>query len=134
MIDRKEVTFGNMLLDARKKKGMRLREVAQQLNVSIGFVGDMEKGRRWPSFPVLEKIMLIMGLPKTAITCCEKERLWSGKNYRHGREDEHKKNLEVIERMASPDHPYSGSCPESEWDAETLAEVKRRIEAGVDRV
>lgn len=39
--------FGNALRDARERLGLRLRDVQRESGFSLGYLSDLEHGRRW---------------------------------------------------------------------------------------
>lgn len=49
------------LREARKQKGLGLRETARLLDISGAHLTDLELGRRFPSEPLREKIEVMFG-------------------------------------------------------------------------
>ena len=48
--------FGKELMQARKESGKTIREICQELGISIGVYYDLERGSRKPNKDILEKI------------------------------------------------------------------------------
>ena len=45
---------------ARKRRNMTQANLAEEADVSIGFIGDIETGRTYPSFQTLEKLAEVL--------------------------------------------------------------------------
>lgn len=52
------------LRNARKAAGKRLREVAQAIGCTVGYLSDAERGTRHLPVPVLAKILLYLKVPE----------------------------------------------------------------------
>lgn len=57
-----DIELGTYIRDLRKKKGLSLRELARQLNLSAPFVSDVELGRRRPKSDSWEKWAGVLGV------------------------------------------------------------------------
>lgn len=55
------VKISDRLKRLRKLSGKKLREVSKDTGLSIGYIGDIEKGRTTPSLKTCEKLMLFYG-------------------------------------------------------------------------
>lgn len=55
------------LKEARKRAGMTLREVAEATGVSIGFISDIEHGRKKTSREILERMQLVLGVTDNSL-------------------------------------------------------------------
>lgn len=49
------------LRDARKRAGLRLRELAAATGCTLDYVWRLESGRRFPSLPVLMRLVNVLG-------------------------------------------------------------------------
>jgi len=64
-----DLTFGKIILEARKKKGYTLRACAALIlkedrsPISFPYLNDVENGRRLPSEHIIKQIALILDLP-----------------------------------------------------------------------
>ena len=60
--------FGPYIKHLRHSKGLTLREIAQEANVSASYISRLEKGERLaPSFPMLEALSKCYGVPVTEL-------------------------------------------------------------------
>jgi transcriptional regulator with XRE-family HTH domain len=55
--------FAGQLMQWRKEKGLSLRHIASELDLSISIVCEWEHGRRFPSVDHLQALALYMGVP-----------------------------------------------------------------------
>ncbi|MDR3361697.1 MAG: helix-turn-helix domain-containing protein [Desulfovibrio sp.] len=66
--------FHNVLRRYRRSAGFTQEEMAEKMNVSVGFLGMMEVGRRWPNIDMLFRIASALGVrPGELIDALEKE-------------------------------------------------------------
>jgi transcriptional regulator with XRE-family HTH domain len=66
--------FHNVLRHYRRSAGFTQEEMAEKMNVSVGFLGMMEVGRRWPNIDMLFRIASALGVrPGELIDALEKE-------------------------------------------------------------
>ncbi|NJD38429.1 MAG: helix-turn-helix transcriptional regulator [Geobacter sp.] len=61
------MNLGNAVKEARKQAGKTLREVSGLCGLSIGFLSDIEHGRKNTSREYLDKIEGVLGLKKGAL-------------------------------------------------------------------
>ena len=65
----KEVTFGKIILAARKKKDYTLRECAALIlkedntPISFPYLNDVENGRRLPSEHIIKQLSIVLDIP-----------------------------------------------------------------------
>ena len=61
--------LGELIRKHRKKKGWTQRKLAEQIGVSVTYLGYMERGERMPGLPLLLKILncLEIGLDEAVI-------------------------------------------------------------------
>lgn len=57
-----QTSFGEMLREARVKKGVSLRSLAAELKITPSYLSDIENDRRVPSEDVLQLLALLLGL------------------------------------------------------------------------
>src|SRR5262249_40591944 len=57
------VNFGEYLKSLRTRRGLSLREVQSQTEVSNSFISQVERGVRWPSIDVVMKLARVYGVP-----------------------------------------------------------------------
>jgi transcriptional regulator with XRE-family HTH domain len=62
-MDRLRVRFGNRLKDLRKSANLTQAELAEKAEISVDFVGLVERGLRAPSFESIEKIASVLNVP-----------------------------------------------------------------------
>ena len=55
------------LKEARKRAGKTLREVAEATGVSIGFISDIEHGRKRTTTDILEKMQRVLGVTDNSL-------------------------------------------------------------------
>jgi transcriptional regulator with XRE-family HTH domain len=55
------------LKEARKRAGKTLREVAEATGMSIGFISDIEHGRKRTTVDVLEKMQISLGVTDNSL-------------------------------------------------------------------
>ena len=53
--------FGKRLNDARKKIGMKTETLAEEIDVSVGFLHDIFRGRTYPSVETFVKLVNALG-------------------------------------------------------------------------
>jgi transcriptional regulator with XRE-family HTH domain len=59
--------FGSNLRHYRKARGLKQRELAERLGLSVNMVGNMERGEAAPSFETIEKIAAALEVPEAAL-------------------------------------------------------------------
>ena len=52
--------FINNLKELRKKEGLSQMKLAEYCNVSLGYIGEIESGRKFPSTELIEKISYVL--------------------------------------------------------------------------
>lgn len=63
------LTFGKIVLEARKKKGYTLRECARLIlkkdntHISFPYLNDLENDRRLPSEHIIKQLSLVLEIP-----------------------------------------------------------------------
>lgn len=57
-----ETTIGRVLRRQRRRRGLTLREVAEKAAVSVVYLGEIERGLKYPSALVLERVGEAVGL------------------------------------------------------------------------
>jgi transcriptional regulator with XRE-family HTH domain len=63
------LTFGHIILEARKKKGYTLRECAALIlkedntHISFPYLNDLENGRRLPSEHIIKQLSAVLDIP-----------------------------------------------------------------------
>ena len=66
--------FHRILRQYRHQAGLTQEQMAERMNVSIGFFGMMEVGRRWPNIDMLFRIARALGVrPGELLDALEKE-------------------------------------------------------------
>lgn len=64
-----DLTFGKIILEARKKKGYTLRECAVLIlkeddsPISFPYLNDVENGRRLPSEHIIKQLSIVLDIP-----------------------------------------------------------------------
>ena len=61
------VRFGNRLRQLRKTANFTQEELSEKAEVSVDFIGLMERGLRGPSFKTLEKLSNALGVDVSAL-------------------------------------------------------------------
>ena len=56
------IAVGARLKGFRKAAGMTQEELARKVGIDTKYVGDLENGRKAPSFDVLEKVLVVLEL------------------------------------------------------------------------
>ncbi len=56
------VSMGQQIRDKRKLMGMTLEELAERLDVTVSFMGHIERDTRAPSVDTLKKICIVLDL------------------------------------------------------------------------
>ena len=65
--------FHSVLRRYRHEAGLTQEQMAERMNVSVGFFGMMEVGRRWPNIDMLFRIARALGVrPGELIDALEK--------------------------------------------------------------
>lgn len=59
----KEIKAGFTLKTARERKGLTQEKAANLIGISVGTLGNYERGKSYPDVPVLRKIEEIYGVP-----------------------------------------------------------------------
>ena len=68
--------FHSVLRRYRHQAGLTQEQMAERMNVSVGFFGMMEVGRRWPNIDMLFRIANALGVrPGELIDALEEEAL-----------------------------------------------------------
>lgn len=68
-MNEKDLTFGKIILEARKKKGYTLRECAVLIlkednsPISFPYLNDVENGRRLPSEYIIKQLSVVLDIP-----------------------------------------------------------------------
>ncbi len=66
-IDMSEKTLGEFIREARKRKRASIVQIAKAAEISTSFLSDIERGRRSPSDPVLERLAKSLGIKAEAL-------------------------------------------------------------------
>lgn len=54
--------FGEVLLEKRKEKGLKLRDVSSNRGVSLGYLSEVERGKKEASSEILESLCDSLGM------------------------------------------------------------------------
>ena len=65
VVSAKETGFGQIVKRKRKERKMTQEELAEQLELSSGMIGQIERGDTYPSFEKLVKIVRILNIDPT---------------------------------------------------------------------
>ena len=55
-------TIGDRIKEIRKKRGLTQEQLAEKLDISVQFVGQIERGLKLPSMPVFIKLVEILNV------------------------------------------------------------------------
>ena len=72
-------TFGQLLQEARKRRRMPQRQLAERTGLSTQYVGSLEQGRRYPRMSTIFQIADALGVPLSVLLGCG-DRLDGGEN------------------------------------------------------
>lgn len=61
------VHLGNLIFSARNRNGLTQKELAQQTGLSIKTIQDVEKGRKYPSYETLARLIARLEIPPDVI-------------------------------------------------------------------
>lgn len=61
------VHLGNLIFSARNRNDLTQKELAQQTGLSIKTIHDVEKGRKYPSYETLARLIARLEIPPDAI-------------------------------------------------------------------
>ena len=57
-----KLTMGDRIREARKKKGFTQEQLAERLDISVEFVGQIERGIKLPSMAVFMKLIEVLSV------------------------------------------------------------------------
>ncbi|MCI1957999.1 MAG: helix-turn-helix domain-containing protein [Clostridia bacterium] len=61
--------IGNKIQNARQSKGLSQENLAEELNISVSYIGRIERGERQPSVQTLENIGEVLNIPFPSLIC-----------------------------------------------------------------
>lgn len=71
-MENKSRQFGYILKSARMDKRMTQEELAEELDISVSYLKDLERFKNYPSFPLFEKIIRYFNISADSVIYPEK--------------------------------------------------------------
>ena len=64
-----QIAFGRKIRDAREKLGIPRSKLAEQVDISTNFLGDIERGVKLPSLPTLVLMVNVLKISIDSLLC-----------------------------------------------------------------
>ncbi|WMI80551.1 helix-turn-helix domain-containing protein [Anaerotignum sp. MB30-C6] len=61
--------IGDKIQNARRRKGISQEKLAEELDISVSYIGQIERGARQPSVHILENIGEVLNIPFANLIC-----------------------------------------------------------------
>lgn len=62
-----KIAMGEVLRELRREKGITLRQLSKKSNVALGYISDIERGRKDPSSVVIQSLANGIGMSAAAL-------------------------------------------------------------------
>lgn len=62
-----KIAMGEVLRELRREKGITLRELSKKSNVALGYISDIERGKKDPSSVVIQSLANGIGMSAAAL-------------------------------------------------------------------